>query len=116
MNAKELHDLTAPLFAKHPSAKPEGLYCDTRYIGCEVWRIDEAFHTQAISSDFASLIIQGHLAQWLAEKTKGNIFTVSAPATHISPIYKKWGCGAGVKNERDTFLEALVAACMEVEQ
>jgi hypothetical protein len=112
MNAKELHDLTAPLFEKHPSAKPPRLFQNIpNECGC-FWRFD----LLPLSDNAASLIIQGHLAQWLAEKTKGNIFTVSAPATHISPIYKKWGCGAGVKNERDTFLEALVAACMEVEQ
>jgi hypothetical protein len=105
MNSKQLHDLTAPLFAKHPSAKPDIMPGNLIP--------DEDAPQEYV--DAAALIIQGHLVQWLAENTPSHCFIVVSPAPNINPIYTYWGCG-GKASETDSLLKSLVAACMEVPQ
>lgn len=109
MNATELHDLTAPLFAKHPSAKPELLsYLETGY-----WIEEETneYHCCEIRTDSASLIIQGHLAQWLAEKSSIQTVVIQSPVGFLG-----WRARDVVVEYTDhsTLLHALVSACMEV--
>lgn len=101
MTAKDLHAMTAPLFAKHPSAKPEQL----RYIKeCWYWEPD----TGALTTKAAALIIQGHLVEWLAEHGRIEFCNWSS---NEKAIYH----GGRIK-VAPTLLKSLIAACMEVEQ
>jgi hypothetical protein len=104
MTAKELYELTAPLFAKHPSAKPPRLFQNIpNECGC-FWRFD----LLPLSDNAAALIIQGHLAQWLAEKSNG----LTIRAVYDDPMC--WTANQG--QQRDSILKSLIFACMEVEK
>lgn len=117
MTAKTLHEMTAPLFAKHPSAKPINL--EFREIA-ERWvsvyqEADNVRSSNGVLSEHASLIIQGHLVDWLigkqmiANNRKRNLsIDVSEHATGACRY-----CVDG--NFALTLLESLIHACMEVE-
>jgi hypothetical protein len=108
MTAKELHDITAPLYAKHPSAKPDCLHWN---------EIEKRFYSGhcAAHPDYsdwpcspfaATLIIQGHLFEWLCRK--GNAKTVTC-------VNQRWYVHDWRSSGRGaTMLHALIEAAMEV--
>jgi len=61
MTATALHDLTAPLFKKHTSAKPDGFLFALNSNAC-------LCDLSVISRAHAELIITGHLTRWLLER------------------------------------------------
>lgn len=113
MDAKDLYELTVPLFHKHPSACPKRFFFFFDNPGLQN---EECFCVEKIDSDWAALIIQGHLVEWLigsqlvANNRKRNLsIDVSEHSTEACRY-----CVDG--NFGPTLLEALVVACMEVEK
>lgn len=106
MTSQQLHDLTKALFAKHPSAKPDGLYPPIE--ADADWWIDNDKGSPGVPvfTSTAELIIIGHLAKWLAEKEWSYRITQNARDCFC---VNRW-------NEYPTILDALVAAAIEVEE
>jgi hypothetical protein len=105
MTAQELHDLTAPLFAKHPSADIGYL----RYNAEDMEWQDFSGMTHVGTVD----AMTGHLAKWLAEKVNEERQDLEIEV-YKGKWFVKWepdGYHSG-----DTFLHALFASCMKVEQ
>lgn len=113
MTAEKLYQLTAPLFAKHPSACPPRFYCQQGNYrsGFFGWRDRDdstGFGLCDEDSDIASLIIQGHLVEWLANKSNG----LTIRAVYDDPMH--WTANQG--HQRDSILKALIFACLEVDE
>jgi hypothetical protein len=110
MTATKLYELTKPIFDKHPSAKPEWL--QWRSIA-ERWvtvyqDAENVRASNGLTDEAAALIVQGHLVEWLCSRHATDFFLTSWG----------WQCTIDRPNrtfERETLLEALIAACMEVE-
>lgn len=113
MTAKQLYELTAPLFAKHPSACPPRFYCQQGNYrsGFFGWRDRNDWTGTGLcdeDSDIAALIIQGHLVEWLAK---------NGEAPECTQFSDEWIVYMNRKNASgETLLHALIAACMEIEQ
>lgn len=106
MTAQELHQLTAPLFEKHPKANPDGLfYHFLKSQGGGDWYLEP--YDDSIVADHAALIIQGHLVEWLAGNTFCRHLSISAPDGETVFWYVEGKRG-------ETLLHSLVSACMEV--
>lgn len=110
MTAKQLHEMTAPLFAKHPSAKPDWLQCPCGFEK-DFWLDAKVSPTQEnISQDVSALIIQGHLVEWRAKHSPHGCNINHEPTF---PDHSKWVVNGEYK---PTLLESLIAACMEIEK
>ena len=107
MTAKELYDLTKPLFAKHPSAKPYAYFFSPPYVEMEIDKITLTHE----------LILTGHLVQWLAECDDKEGIEVVPNCGHSGDKWVLWSrFGNELLGGGPTLLHALVAACMEVEE
>jgi len=107
MTAKELHDLTAPLYAKHPSAKPD----EIEFFNIPTDPQDSFWHLKdfvgaSVTNEHAYKTLTGHIFEWLCRK--GNAKTVTC-------VNERWYVHDWRSSGRgSTLLHALVEAAMEV--
>lgn len=119
ITAAQLHDMTKALFEKHTSAKPERFYTQQGTSRSAFFGWHDAndkqrgFGLSDGDSDIAALIITGHLTQWLAERVNEERQDLEIEV-YKGKWYIKWEPDSQYSGA--TLLEAIIAACMEVEQ
>jgi hypothetical protein len=106
VTAQELYDLTAPLYAKHPTAKPPWLCGECLPIG--YWRLllNSCQGVRIPQDDAVESMMSGYLLEWMCRKGNAKIVTCVNERWYVHD-WRSSGRGS-------TLLHALVEAAMEV--